>query len=122
MDKENVSTLEERRVWFDAGVAKGATHMIVVSDTFDWTDFPIYVMPGEDVRKVEKRKSEEGMNKIMEVFDLRIERDPQFDCQGFVFNYNDDEGNKVETIEGRFRKTVDAALCAIAEKKLRGTA
>lgn len=41
--------------WLREARAQGATHMIVVCDTFDWDDFPVFVMPDEDVREVEAR-------------------------------------------------------------------
>lgn len=88
MDEENVSTLEERMQWFDAGIEMGATHLVVVSDTFDWTDFPFYVMPGEDVREKVAAKGKEGMNKIMEVFHLGSDKMTQFNCKGLAMNYD----------------------------------
>lgn len=41
----------EIRGWLLAGKKKNATHMIVVCDTFDHEDFPVYVLPGQDARK-----------------------------------------------------------------------
>lgn len=29
--------------WIESGLEKKATHMIVVCDTFDHTDYPVYV-------------------------------------------------------------------------------
>jgi hypothetical protein len=28
--------------WLDRGKAQGATHVIVVCDTFDWDDYPVF--------------------------------------------------------------------------------
>jgi hypothetical protein len=56
--------------WFDEGVRKGATHLIVVCDTFNYEDYPIYVMPGEDARKKAAEKDGSNMQKVMEVYDL----------------------------------------------------
>jgi len=36
--------------WFEEGRRRGATHLIVVCDEFSREDFPVYVMPDEDVR------------------------------------------------------------------------
>lgn len=63
--------------WFDAGVAKGATHMLVLCDTFDWTDFPTYVMPDQNVQDVYERESKVEMQKVMEVYDLRLSKTMQ---------------------------------------------
>ncbi len=35
--------------WFRNGKKNGATHMIVVCDTFDYEDYPVYVEKGESV-------------------------------------------------------------------------
>lgn len=58
--------------WFKKGVSQGATHMIVVCDTFDWAHFPVYVSPGEDVREVEKKYAESSGHKIMEVYKMAM--------------------------------------------------
>jgi hypothetical protein len=56
--------------WFDEGVKQGATHMIVACDTFDHDDYPVYVKPGEDVRKCEDRILKSPMQRVMEVYKL----------------------------------------------------
>lgn len=61
--------------WFDRGVAKGATHMVVVCDTFDWEDYPHYVMPGEDPKEYKPGE----MQKVMEVYALHL---PKLDQLG----------------------------------------
>ena len=33
--------------WFEEGVEEGASHMIVVCDTFDYEDYPVFVMPND---------------------------------------------------------------------------
>ena len=49
------ATRNDIKRWLAEARAQGATHMIVVCDTYDWEDFPVYVRPEEDVREVEKR-------------------------------------------------------------------
>ena len=46
------TTAEDIGRWFDEGVEEGATHMIVVCDTYDYEDYPVFVKKGQDVRKV----------------------------------------------------------------------
>ena len=48
------ATRDEILAWFDRGAALGATHMIVVCDTFSYEDYPVFVMPGEDVHRARK--------------------------------------------------------------------
>ena len=37
--------------WLEEAKQKGATHLIVACDTWDHDNYPVYVMPGEDVRQ-----------------------------------------------------------------------
>jgi hypothetical protein len=71
------TTVDELKTWFDEGVKQKATHMIVVCDTFDYEDYPVYVTSKQDVHKVAKEHSE-NMQKVMEVYDLRKNKDEQF--------------------------------------------
>lgn len=59
--------------WFEAGVKQGATHMVVVCDTFDYEDYPVYVTEKDKVRDVIAKHSEAAgnMQKVMECYDLR---------------------------------------------------
>lgn len=59
------------REWFERGVAQGKTHMIVVCDTFDHDDYPVYVCPGESSHKVAEAYNGKDMQRLMEVYDLR---------------------------------------------------
>ena len=63
--------------WFDKGIAEGATHMIIVCDTWDYDDYPVYVKKGEDVHKREKKYNDSNMQKVMEVYNLSISKDEQ---------------------------------------------
>lgn len=63
--------------WFDRGKAKGMTHMIVVCDTFDHSDYPVYVSPGEDAREVAKQYNDQNMQRIMECYSLSRDKAEQ---------------------------------------------
>lgn len=65
--------------WFDAGVDDGATHLIVVCDTFDHDDYPVYVFPTQDVHEVVAEKTGKNMQKLMEVYALHLDKDTQMD-------------------------------------------
>ena len=71
------TTVEEISGWFDRGVEKGATHMIVACDTFDYGDYPVYVMPDEDVRKRRDEIQQQDMTKVMEVYRLDLSKTMQ---------------------------------------------
>lgn len=47
--------LQDIKGWIARAQAGGATHMIVVCDTYDHDDFPVFVSADEDVREVEAR-------------------------------------------------------------------
>lgn len=72
------TTIEDLKRWYESAKEEGATHLIVVCDTFDHEDFPVSVMPGEDVHKeVTKRQDAEHMSRVMEVYCLKKPFDKQ---------------------------------------------
>jgi len=73
--------------WFKRGIAEGATHLIVVCDTFDYDDFPVFVKPGEDVRtRVAAYSNSQNMTRVMEVYNLSKDMDTQLN-EHRSFNY-----------------------------------
>lgn len=62
------TTREEIREWLERGKADGATHMLVVCDTFDHEDYPVYVLKGADVRKEYAKYNGANMQRVMEVY------------------------------------------------------
>jgi hypothetical protein len=56
--------------WFDTGVARGASHMLIVCDTFDQNDYPFYVQPGEDPQEKEIEFNRNEMTIVMECYVL----------------------------------------------------
>jgi hypothetical protein len=74
------TTREQLALWFDEGTKQGADYMIIVTDTFDWTDFPVYVTNGgeETVHQVAQGyENETSMSKVMEVYDLHGDKAEQ---------------------------------------------
>ncbi len=65
------------RIWLENAKAKNATHLIVVCDTFDWSDYPVLVAANEDVRSVAASFQGKNMQKVMEVYSLSIDIDTQ---------------------------------------------
>lgn len=56
--------------WFDRGVESGYSHMVIVCDTFDYEDFPVFTNHPE----------EEGkgyMQRVMEVYRLSDDKEEQ---------------------------------------------
>jgi hypothetical protein len=79
------ATFEDIKGWLNRGKEKGATHVIVVCDTYDFDDYPVYVLPTENVHEVEK-KYYGNMQRIMEVYNLSMDIDKQMK-QVRAFNY-----------------------------------
>lgn len=46
--------------WIATAKEMGAKHIISVCDTFEWDDYPVYVMPNENLE--ERKKSYNGVN------------------------------------------------------------
>lgn len=68
--------------WFDEGLAQGATNMIVVCDTYDWEDYPVYVNNSQEARDYQPG----SMQKVMEVYNLAMNKDEQLAARR-VWNY-----------------------------------
>lgn len=73
METKMPTTVSDLRRWFDEGVERGATHMIIKCDMMDYEDYPIYVKHGENPREV----SAENPERAMECYDLRMDRESQ---------------------------------------------
>jgi hypothetical protein len=68
---------DEIRRWLIEARKQGATHVIVVCDTWDYEDYPVSVMPNEDVRQKFNEYSTMSMQRVMEVYALARDIDAQ---------------------------------------------
>jgi hypothetical protein len=68
---------EDIRRWVMKGKKSGATHCLIVCDTFDWEDYPVYVTPGQDVREIAKQHNGPNMTKLMEVYSMKLDIEAQ---------------------------------------------
>ena len=55
--------------WLEEAKQAGATHLIVVCDTYDYDDYPVSVMPDENVKEIEASHNKD-MKQVMEVYSL----------------------------------------------------
>jgi hypothetical protein len=62
---------------FDRGVREGSTHLIIACDSFDHEDYPVFVQKGGDVRGKVEAIGGASMQRVMEVYDLSMDRDTQ---------------------------------------------
>jgi hypothetical protein len=57
--------------WLIEGKRQKATHCIVVCDTFDHEDYPVYVSKKQDVHEQVKKYNGPNMQRVMEVYNLK---------------------------------------------------
>jgi len=63
--------------WFDAGRREGYSHLIVACDTYNYEDYPVYCMTGEEARKRFSELNGPNMQSVHEVYDLSESKDEQ---------------------------------------------
>jgi hypothetical protein len=66
------ATRENIHSWLIRAQQEQATHVIVVYDTFDYTDYPVSVSQAQHVEEEIQRLQSSGMQKIMEVYSLAL--------------------------------------------------
>jgi hypothetical protein len=69
---------EDLSRWFDEAKTKGVPFLIVATDTFDYTDFPVYVEKAEDFQvKYDLYNDSNRMLRVMEVYDIALSKEDQ---------------------------------------------
>lgn len=74
------------RRWLERGRKQGATHLIVVCDTFDYDDYPVFVKPEENPHEIEQKCNGQAMQRVMEIYRLDWSWDDQL-AQHRAHNY-----------------------------------
>lgn len=74
-----MTTPEDISRWFDKGKKKSATHMIIVCDTSDFKDYPVYVSPKENAQAkvAEYHSRAHPLQVVRMVFKLSIDKKSQ---------------------------------------------
>ena len=72
-----MTTRAEIHGWLKDAKKRGATHLIVATDTFDYEDYPVPVMPGESVREKYDEQRNHEMTQVQEVYALHLDLDSQ---------------------------------------------
>ena len=90
-----MTTKAQIESWFDEALRTNATHMIVVTDTFDWDDYPVYVMPSEDINVVVAKQSE-NMQRVTEVYMMSMDKDKQL-AETRAYHLEEKYGNKFDS-------------------------
>lgn len=70
-------TKDEIREWLERGIETGATHVIIVCDTWDHEDYPVYIDPSQSVQKKLSYYQNASMQHVMEVYNLSMDIEAQ---------------------------------------------
>lgn len=68
--------IEVIREWLQKGIKSGATHCIVITDKFDWENYPVYVFPTQEVEKIETDYRSDTQQ-VTEIYDLSMDLESQ---------------------------------------------
>lgn len=84
----SAATKDDIRTWLTYAKEQqpSCTHMLVVCDTFDHDDYPVYVTMDEDVRDVARAHDGVNMQQLMEVYDLSMDIETQL-AETRAFHY-----------------------------------
>lgn len=59
--------------WVEEGMAIGATHIIIACDTFSYEDYPVFIMPNQNVdEKLNYYSRNNNMQSYHEVIELKV--------------------------------------------------
>lgn len=72
-----MTTKAEIASWFSEGVQEQAKYMVVMCDTFDYEDYPVYL--NNDADCLTLVSSPTAMQRVMEVYDLTLPKEPQME-------------------------------------------
>jgi hypothetical protein len=65
------------RSWFKRGVEDGYEFMLIVCDTYDYGDFPVYTDKETFDERYAMHSNPKHMSKIMEVYNLKMDMESQ---------------------------------------------
>ena len=91
-----MTTVNQIREWLKQAEPEH-THMLVVCDTYDWSDYPVFT---NDPKQAVKDNHLTNMQKVMEVYDLRVDIEEQLKPGTRVWNAPRIEQRKTSEREG----------------------
>ena len=71
------ASLIDIKYWLEQAKEKGATHLIVVVDKFDFDNYPVYVSPTENAAEEYERIINSSMQGVDEVYNMSMNIDKQ---------------------------------------------
>jgi len=72
-----MTSKQEIRDWLTKGQEYECTHVVIVCDTFDYSDYPVYVHDVGNVEDVVSYYDGRNMQKVMEVYSLSLSIEDQ---------------------------------------------
>lgn len=63
-------TREDFHCWEKEAIRKGAKYLLVILDGFSGEDFPVYIMPNQDVEEIQEKYRLKKMCTIQELIEL----------------------------------------------------
>jgi hypothetical protein len=77
MEKNMPTTMNDIREWLSNYDNSEVSHVLIVSDTFDYTEYPVPVKVGEDVKSIILDYNSKNMQRVMEVYNLGMDIEEQ---------------------------------------------
>ena len=71
--------LKEIKKWLEDAKSKGSGFLIVMCDTFDNDDYPIFIEKGEDIKEEVKKLHRKDMQRAVEIYDMDKDLDSQIE-------------------------------------------
>jgi len=72
-----IATLNTIREWLNWAKEGRYTHLIVMCDEFDYSDYPVYISLEQNIEEEYEKWRKEPMQRVMEVYDLSLDIEAQ---------------------------------------------
>jgi hypothetical protein len=101
--------------WIATARERKATHIISVCDTFDHDDYPVYVLPGENLEEKKSKYNGKNMQIINEIITIKYKKQP-ISADNFLATVAANINNKKLSDKG-FRQFIRNTLPSVEYKK-----
>ena len=72
-----IASIEDIKRWLGQAQEKACTHLMIVCDTYDYSDYPVFITSAMDVTKEYENRHQKNMQEVMEVFNLSMDIEEQ---------------------------------------------
>jgi len=67
------ATLQDIQRWLETAEQNNSSHLIVAVDTYDHSNYPVYVSHNESVWDEEERITKQSMQGVDEIYNMKID-------------------------------------------------